>query len=479
MDTPAPAPLPSASSPAAERGGWFRQSVGVKIFLIAAIVLALLIPLALLQGLIRERQMLRDEAQREVSAMWGQAQTLGGPVLSVPYLLTRTENGKTTTFIGGYAHFLPDDLDIDAMLQPEIRRRGIYEVVLYQSDVTLTGSFGVLDPDVQGIGTGVLQWDRAVLTVGIPDLAGLKSLASVTWQGEAVSAEPGVPTNDLFASGLSFSVPVTPDAQAHTFRLALDLNGSTALTFLPFGKTTTAHVSGSWGSPSFMGAFVPDSSDITESSFEARWTVLYLNRNYPQRFVGTIQGGDRAGAREVYLAEPGYGGVQADGGALSAFGVRLLVPLDEYQKAMRSAEYGFLCLILTFVAIFFVEILGRRRIHPLQYLLVGCAVALFYLLLLSFSEYMAFNGAYGLAMLAVLTLVLLYTRAIFHSWQYAGIVTGLLVVFYGYFFVLLQLEAYALLFGSLGLLVILALVMYLSRNVDWYSVGVKGADEPT
>ncbi len=460
--------IPPVAPPPA-RASWLRESVGAKVATIVLIVLVLLVPLSLLDGLIRERQQMRESVQREVGAQWGGPQTVGGPVLSVPYALRQTMRDGRVEVERGFVHFLPDLLEVEARLVPERRKRSIYEVVVYTSDITLEGRFGALDVAATGIAPEALDWRRAVLSVGIPDLGGVKTLATVRWDSTRVEAQPGVPTNDVLASGVHFPVAVQPGDGGHAFTLALRLNGSTNLGFLPFGKETRVHARGAWGAPSFSGRFLPDTYTVGDSVFDASWRVLYLNRNYGQAFAGA-PGGIEARGEMPY--DPGIEAAPAlDGDRLGAFGVRLLLPLDEYQKTMRSAEYGLLCLVLTFVTIFFVEILGRRRTHPLQYLLVGFAVSLFYLLLLSFAEYVRFNVAYGLAAVAVLTLILLYTRAIFHSWRYAGIVTGLLVVFYGYFFVLLQLEAYALLFGSLGLLVILGIVMYVSRNVDWYTVG--------
>ena len=469
METP-----PSSAPRPAERPSFIRDSIGFKVFVIAALVVLLLVPMLMLQSLISERQRLREAAQQEVSSKWGQSQTVSGVVLSVPYATTqRLEDGREA-LQRGYVHFLPDRVDAEATLDAQVRRRDIYEVVLYSTGVVLTGRFGALDARTTGIPGQALDWSRAVASIGISDLTGLKSLASLTWDGQAVEAQPGVPTTDLFETGLSFPVALGRDSSGHAFSLRLQLNGSTRLAFAPLGKETGVRVRGDWGTPSFTGSFLPEESTVTDAGFDARWNVLYLNRNYPQVFTGALprdeMGGDYMMERGVEMAGAGR--------SLGAFGVRLLLPLDEYQKTMRTAEYGLLCLILTFVTIFFVEILGKRRTHPLQYLLVGCAVALFYLLLLSFAEYMRFNMAYVLAALSVLSLILLYTRAIFHSWRYAAIVTALLVVFYGYFFVLLQAEAYALLLGSLGLLLILGIVMYVSRNVDWYALSGRGERNP-
>jgi inner membrane protein len=242
--------------------------------------------------------------------------------------------------------------------------------------------------------------------------------------------------------------------------------------FLPFGKETRARLSAPWSSPSFTGAFLPDSRTVSDTAFDAQWHVLHLNRNYGQAFLGAFgQPTQLVVMPDGSMPYPDRSAIQPAGaGAPSAFGVELRAPVDEYRKTARATKYCMLMVFLTFVTFFFVEVLGGRRIHPVQYLLVGFAITLFYLLLLSFSEYIPFGGAYALAGVAVLGLVTLYAKAIFGEWRLAGMVAGLLALFYGYFYVLLQLEAYALLFGSLGLLATLAVVMYLSRSVDWYGM---------
>jgi inner membrane protein len=211
--------------------------------------------------------------------------------------------------------------------------------------------------------------------------------------------------------------------------------------------------------------------------------VLHLNRNYGQAFLGAFnQPTALVHAVDAYGTYPMRADVVSPeglaSGAPSAFGVELLLPVDEYQKTARAAKYCMLFVFLTFLTFFFVEVLGGRRIHPVQYLLVGFAITLFYLLLLSFAEYIPFGAAYAVAGAAVLGLVTPYAKAIFGEWRLAALVAGLLALFYGYFYVLLQLEAYALLFGSLGLLVTLAVVMYLSRGVDWYGLGAPPAAGP-
>ena len=472
------APRPT---PTAVRASWARRSVSLKMVAIAGLILLLLVPLMLLRGLIGERQRLRDDARREVAAQWGLAQTVGGPVLSIPFVTSRLNARGALEEVRGHVHVLPDELDVEGTLTPEVRRRGIFRVVLYHARLRVRGRFPQPDTVALGLAPGSLRPAEAFLSIGIPDMKGIREPIRIAWNGGTVEADPGVPTSDVFASGVSAPVPLAIAAPAggYVFAADLSLNGSGRFGVLPVGKETRVRLSAPWPTPSFTGAFLPETREVTADGFTASWRVLHLNRNYGQVFrdafghpTALLDEGGRG--VEVPYVEPPF--VEGRGpGSPSAFGVALLLPIDEYQKAERAAKYGLLFVGLTFLTFFFVEVLGGRRIHPMQYLLVGFAVTLFYLLLLSFAEYVPFDGAYLLAMASVLALVGLYAKAIFGGWRLAGAVTGLLLLFYGYFYVLLQLEAYALLFGSLGLLVTLALVMYLSRSVDWYGVGAARA----
>ncbi len=484
-----PRPPASAPRPPAGRPSWLRTSLTFKILAIGAIVVLLAIPLMLLRGLIAEREQMRDTARREVAAQWGQAQSIGGPVLTIPYTATETtgdSGSQRTTTVTRYLHVFPDRLDARGRLTTEVRTRGIFRVVLYNTGLDLSGAFPSMpailaDAEALGIEGDALRLDGAFLQVGITDMVGIRDVVRVRWNGAVREADPGLASRDVFGSGLSAPVEIAEDDSAATFAVRLDLNGSRSLGVLPVGKETTLEMAGDWGTPRFAGAFLPAQRTVRPDGFAASWRVLHLNRNYPQVFTGAF-GRPTALDADVDVASwdsprgmpSDYMDLAATGGssgAPSAFGVELLLPVDEYQKASRAAEYGMLFVLLTFLTFFLVEVLGNRRIHPVQYLLVGFAVTLFYLLLLAFAEYAPFNGAYAMAAAAILALVTLYARAVFGGWRLALLVGGLLAMFYGYFFVLLQLEAYALLVGSLGLLVTLAAVMYLSRRVDWYGDG--------
>jgi inner membrane protein len=468
LPPPAPRPLTEA------RATWARRSVTLKLVAIGFLVVVLMIPAMMLGGLIREREGLRDQARREVAASWGQEQTLGGPVLSIPYVARVTTTGGGVQEETRYAHFLPDALDVEGTLAPEVRTRGIYRVVLYDAQLRLRGRFPRPDPAALGVAAADLRPAGAFVSIGIPDMTGVEDVVRLRWADSTYEANPGLPTADVFGSGVHVPVRLDAAAGGYDFAVALDLHGSGALGFLPVGKETRVQLTSPWASPSFTGAFLPDERTVSPEGFEATWRVLHLNRNYGQAFLGPfgqptalvrgVGGVDAYAMREMMTETAG-------GSAPSAFGVELLLPVDEYQKAARAAKYCMLFVFLTFLTFFFVEVLGGRRVHPVQYLLVGFAITLFYLLLLSFAEHVPFGAAYGLAGVAVLGLVALYAKAIFGEWRLAALVAGLLALFYGYFYVLLQLEAYALLFGSLGLLATLAAVMYLSRGVDWYGLG--------
>ena len=476
---PAPTRIVRASVPAVSKTSWARKSVTLKVVAIGAIVLVLLVPMLLLDSLIQERQSLRDGARREVAAQWGQDQTLGGPVLTVSYTyVERSGEGQNVTESRStrYVHLLPDRLDVKGTMAPQVRTRGIYRVVLYNARLAVTGRFPALDAAALGVPAGALRPDEAFVQIGISDMAGIREVIPFRWGGTTREADPGIATSDVFSSGVSIPVRLgdatAADSAGTAFSFSLNLNGSGSLGVLPVGKQTTLRLEAPWATPSFAGAFLPDTRTVSDSGFVADWRVLNLNRNYPQAFAGSFGQGTQLDLDRVGLEGRGDVTVEYEpayaGGPSSAFGVQLLLPVDEYQKTARAAKYGMLFVFLTFLTFFFVEVLGDRRIHPIQYLLVGFAITLFYLLLLAFAEYIPFDGAYAVAAAAILGLVTLYARAVFSEWRLAGLVGGLLAVFYGYFYVLLQMEAYALLFGSLGLLVTLAAVMYLSRKVNWY-----------
>lgn len=454
-----------------------RNAVILKMALISGLMLLLLIPQFMVMGMIEDRQATRNQAVAEVSDKWGGSQTLAGPVLTIPYQEFHKEkyetvdkdkdgdpikdkNGNVIRTVKWnevrtvkYLHFLPEELNLKAQADPEIRYRGIFHVVLYRLGLSNKGTFHIPPMAALGVPSSDVLWGQAFLAVGISDLRGIQQDIPLTWNGRSLVFQPGVNGLSALPSGMYASVPLGPSQRSVDYSFDLKLNGSGQLSFVPTGKTTTVHLESGWASPSFNGNILPQTHQVGDKGFSADWKTFYMSRSFPQVW----RGGD------------------VEWGALegAAFGTSFLYPVDAYQQVTRSAKYGALYILLTFGVFFLFEILAGLRVHSVQYIFVGFAIILFYLLLLSLSEYMGFEVAYGLACSGIIGLLTGYSRSVLCDWKKAGVIGFLMSVLYGILYVLLQSEDHALLFGSVGLFVALATAMYVTRNVDWYEVGRK------
>lgn len=421
----------------------------LKVIVMVFLIVIFLIPIALIQNLIQERIDFQKEAINEVSSKWGNEQTISGPVISIPYFDFYQDSSKVTRKIIRYAHFLPDSLNIQGTLFPEMRYRGIYQIVVYNSKVHLTGSFNSINlNDIKALRENILL-NEAFLAIGISDLRGIEEQISLRWNGCSLGFNSGVESSDVISSGISTRIPIAVDSMdgKHKFDLNIELKGSQALNFVPVGKITQVSISSKWTTPSFDGSFLPDSREVTPKGFSAYWKVLHLNRNYPQSW-----------SKQSYNIYD------------SAFGVSLLIPIDHYQKTDRAVKYSFILIALTFLLLFFVELLNGVNVHPFQYLLIGLALCIFYTLLLSISEHLSFNLSYWISGIATIGLITYFTRSIVGIKQIYLLIMSVLIILYGFVFTILQLEDYALLMGSIGLFVILAVVMFYSRKINWYDI---------
>ncbi|HEV8580800.1 MAG TPA: cell envelope integrity protein CreD [Thermoanaerobaculia bacterium] len=433
-----------------------RDSMAVKLLVIGGLILVLLAPLERVRELVREREYRGNQASQEIAGTWGWTQVLAGPVLSIPYRYQgKDEKGKTVTWVTT-AHFLPETLKVVGKVSPERRNRGLFEAAVYRADLQVSGTFHHPAFAQWGIDSKDVLWDKASLSVGVPDLRGLRSGIGLAWGERQLQFEPGGAKPGFWGSGLRVAVPDLQqgrEGEIYAFSFGLGLNGSQKLQFLPFGKQTTVSLQAPWPSPSFSGAFLPETRRVTGMGFDARWNVSWFARSYPQQWRDED---------ETSLAPKS----SLDN---SAFGVDLILPVDAYQKTERSVKYGLLFLVLTFLTFFLYEMFNPFSLHPIQYLLVGAALCLFYLLLLSFSEHIPFGYAYLIGSAATVLLIGGYSIAILRGALRAFLMTLILGVLYGYLYVLLKLEDYALLLGAVGLFLILALVMFLTRRIDWGS----------
>jgi inner membrane protein len=429
----------------------------VKAIIVSGMILGLMIPTLFISNLVGDRASRKEEVLNDVRDKWASSQTVTGPLLMVPYLEHVIGDDGKPRVIQRMAYFLPEHLRIKADMQPRIRYRSIYKVPVYEGNVAMEGDFSALPLGALQIAPQDLLLAQATLCLGLGDPRGIEEPLEVRWDDQALVLNAGVPGNEVLESGMNVAPPLTDPASVHRFSVRLRLKGSDKLYFTPLGKTTEVGLSSTWPTPSFDGSFLPMDKTVSDKGFTADWKVLYLNRNYPQYWVNK----------------------KCDFSA-STFGVNLFEASDLYSQTTRCVKYAILFIGLTFGLYFFLEIFQDKKVHLMQYVLVGLALCVFYTLLLSVSEYLGFSIAYGIAGGATVLLIALYTGSVFGKagvgWLFGSILTAL----YGFIYVLIQLEDGALLFGSIGLFVILAVVMYYSKRVDWYKGAVlKKGPEPS
>lgn len=429
-----------------KKAGKISQSITVKALVIGFLTIILLIPGIMIQDLIRERQDRSVETIEKINAKWSNAQTVCGPVLTIPYTTTHVDANNKTVLQEHTISITPKNLNIDTQLFPEERYYGIYKTILYKSEIDLSGNFDKIN--YQKTENSTIHWEQAYLTIGVSDLRGITENISFTLDNKQYPVEAAGNYDRLMGKILVVSLNNADSlltGQPLNFNCKIKLNGSSNINFIPIGKTSKVHVAGTWKSPGFIGNFSPEHT-ITENGFDANWSVLRFNRSIPETWIDN----------------------QVDTFDDASFGVNLIDPVNHYQQNMRSAKYAFMFIALTFVVFFFVEILTKKRIHPIQYLLVGIALILFYSLLLSISEQINFGIAYLIASIATIGLITVYTYSIFKNKIQTGGLAAMLCMLYIFLYVVLQLEDIALLIGSVGLFIILGIIMFFSRKINWY-----------
>lgn len=459
---------------------WIEESIMIKLFSIGFLVLLLLLPASWIQDLMYERESRAESVVQEISSKWSGTQTLAGPILVIPYIVKeKIDRGKdgieVTEHLEKY-FFLPEKLSITGDIRPEVRNRGIFDAVVYTSDFTILSDFKLPDFDRLNIHSDNILWKDAYMIFPVTDLRGISNALSFTVGGQEKATEPA---NNLGVSVKKIT-PLTPERYAYSdntedselsasgviaslgWKTAADFNGKTSiqlslkgsqrLNFVPTGKTTDVKLTGNWNNPSFDGEFLPESHEITDSTFTANWNVLHYNRPFAQQWNTPNE--------EL---------------SSSDFGVKLILPVDQYQKSIRTSKYGQLIIILTFMSLFLVEITRKVRIHPFQYILIGAALIIYYTLLLSFSEQIGYNAAYAVASVSTVVLVSLYSMSFLKEKSLVALFTSLLIVFYTFIFVIILQQDFSLIIGSIGLFLIVGALMYFSRKVSWYKENKIGA----
>ena len=444
----------------------YSKSIVFRFVLISILILILMIPLGMVESVVYERRDSYNHVQADIAHTWGSSQSMDGVALLIPYTerfntveVVTDSDGKEskknkTVYKSRTAIVLPDDLNIDLMLHGKTRQRSIYKASVYNADVSISGTITL--PKLEQLSTNIynIHWDRAWLAVGVSDTRAINRTSSLSWSGQKarLDFEPGTKVTDVIKNGFHAPINLSNDVQKdslpptkpYQFSMTLDINGSSGFYFRPFGKTTKVNIESDWPHPSFQGSVLPASHAISEQGFEAHWSIPSLARNYPQ--VWSIQE------------------QQFDIDEFSA-GVNIFESVSLYSKIIRAIKYGIMFLALTYITLLLFEMGIKRRLHLVQYGIIGLALSTFYLILLSVSEQIGFLNAYALATGVIVCMISLYVFAAVKSVSRAGLIALILTSLYGLLFAMLHLEDYALLVGTGLLIVVLAMLMYYTRNV--------------
>lgn len=443
------------------------RSPAFKFFLIAFLIVLLLVPLVMVIGLVMEREGRSREVIQEVARTWGGMQQITGPYLVIPYSVRiETQEGDKVVqrVVERRAVFLPDELLVHGDAKSGLLHRSIFDVNVYTATLAITGRFSV--PNVTDVDPNAIsvRWKDATFALALNDVAGLKEAATLTLNGrDTLPFQPsiGVPVSNM--NGIHSKIGAAPSivspegaVQAFRFEAELHFTGSLSLNFAPAARETRVEITSDWPHPSFGGAFLPVERDVRGDGFSAKWRVPHLARSVPHSWSLTEHGLDR------FLH--------------SQFGVTFYQPVDFYGLVTRAVKYGILFLAAGFMGVFVLELVSRRRVHPVQYIFVGLAMVFFYVLLLSLAEHLGFTRAYAIASLATGGMLSLYVGKALASVRSGLLMAALFSALYGLLYLILRLEDYALLAGALLGFTALTALMFATLRIDWSGLGGPSPD---
>ncbi len=430
------------------------SAYGVKVLIIVILLLCFQLPLEMIRSTVSERQWRRVEVEGEILETRGGSVVVGGPVMVVPRLkevAVSDEQGKriATRKVRSSIYILPESLQIRGVSDSSVKERGIYSVPVYSLLVEGQGNF-LPGEILKEYDPREILWDEITIQFSYPQLKGMQNIQPLLWNGRESSFRPGSRGKGIYPGVISASVALNEHTGAsYPFQFSQLIQGGESLSFLPLAGNTQVTLQSDWASPSFNGYYLPGDSRIGEDGFTAEWQINALSRSIPRSWEGDDNDAfDRI--RE------------------SAFGLRFFPVVTSYDRIHRTLKYSFLFLVLPFLTFFLFELIRKVRIHPVQYILAGAGNIMFYLLLLSLSEHLPFEGAYLSASLAVIVMLTWYAIMLLKKWRSGMTMLPVMALSYGYMYFVLQSEDYALLLGSLGLFGAIALVMFLTRKIDWY-----------
>jgi inner membrane protein len=439
-----------------------RRTMTKKMMVIGSMVLLLMIPLMMIEGVVHERSSYREEARLSIAQSWTGEQKVVGPLLVVPYkeyYQQKVWDEKLKQYQVETRHWdreltlLPELLQVTGEVATDERSRGLYTIPVYTSELALSGNFSskplqrVLQDNPHRV-----EWLPAHLSVMVSDVRGVVTAPLLQWQEQSAEFLSGAELKGL-KSGMHAPLGILdPKVESLPFSFNLTLRGMERLQFSPVGKSTQVALRADWPHPSFIGRYLPGERKISAEDFSASWSISSFSSGMPQLMDECQQGNCNALMNDT-------------------FGVTLFNSVDIYQQSERSVKYAMLFIGLTFTAFFLFEVMKGLRLHPMQYLLVGLGLSLFFLLLITLSEHMAFSLAYLFAALCSTAVIGFYISGVVRSARLGGMITAGLLLLYAMLFGILRSEDNALLMGSLLLFTVLSVVMVVTRRVDWYSIG--------
>lgn len=469
------------------------NSTVLKLFVIFFLSLILLIPLALISDLIEERKNREQEVSDGITLNWGKDQVISSPVLAIPYRETiplsaeKAEKSNLREELK-WIFVLPKTSNIATDITPQHLSRGIYNAVVYNSNITLEGSFDKISLEKLEVPHEQIDWKGSKLIFGIQDFKGLGKRPSLNWDGNELTFDPDFNNLKLFTQNLVCPVSLDPQKTDSRFKIKLNLKGSKSLNFLPLSDQTNIQAKGNWANPSFTGAFLPSKRNTETSNFSASWEIPSFNRKLPQQWTGD--------ARPIYQFDNKVANGNEDNEQKAAqtatttvasannlldntdmITINFLPDINNYQKTTRVAKYGILVIILTFTSLLFTEVIKKKRIHIIQYILIGAAMVLFYTLLLALSEHIGFNLAYLTASVATVMLIGSFIKSITKDQKSALLLSSILALFYLFIYILMQLRDYSLIAGTIGIFIILAILMRVSTKINWYQFDNSHVDQ--
>ena len=436
-----------------------------KIFLIAILILLFLVPVSLIKNLVGDRNRYQQEAIRSITEPLGGQAEIQGLVVAIPYKKYRdvydTKGNKHTEFDIEHVIFAPDQLDLEISVKPYYLSRGIFKVPVFNGQIELKADFSDFDFSYFNISEADVIKKNAVLILGFSNTKNLTKQPNLKMNGEQLQVSP-IKYDSISPFTASVYYPLALSKTTGTnatgngggngasspFVLSgsIDFQGGQNIGLRPIAQENIFKMKSDWKSPSFSGGWLPTERELSDKGFSAVWNIAGLSTVYPKSWL----------AKTEYYAE--------------SVDISFMIPVDSYKKTERSVKYALLFLLIPFLALLISEIFSKTRIHPVQYCLIGLADVIFYLLLLSISEHISFDLAYLICSITVCVATLLYSMAIFKNKKWGALLSGVQLVSYVFLYGTLQAEDYALLIGSIGLFAVIALLMFITRKIDWYSL---------